>query len=158
LAEDQTQEVFIAIFNSINNFEQQSSLATWIYRIAISSCLDALRAQQTKKRKSSGILSIFSIQDSIATKDQLNPYEHLENKEYALIIATSLDKMPDKYKTVFVLKYMEAKSQKEIALIMDITEKAVEGILTRSKAILKEEISKFYPEMRKKERLKEVRR
>ena len=61
MAEDQTQEVFIAIFNSINNFEQQSSLATWIYRIAISSCLDALRAQQTKKRKSSGNLSIFSI-------------------------------------------------------------------------------------------------
>ena len=58
--------------------------------------------------------------------------------------------MPDKYKTVFVLKYMEAKSQKEIALIMNITEKAVEGVLTRSKAILKEEISKYFPEMRER--------
>lgn len=140
----------MAIFNSISKFEQQSSLSTWIYRISISSCLDALRAQQTKKRKTTGILSIFSIQDSLPATDQLNPYEHLENKEYAGIIATSMDRMPDKYKTVFALKYMEAKPQKEIATIMEISEKAVEGILSRSKAILKEEISKYYPEMREK--------
>lgn len=148
LAEDQTQEVFISIFNSIRQFQEQSSLSTWIYRISISSCLDYLRAQQRHKRKSTGILSIFSVQDTLPAHNQMNPYQHLENKEYAKTIASALDKMPDKYKTAFVLKYMDALPQKEIAEIMEITEKAVEGILSRAKTTLREEIGNFFPEMR----------
>ena len=64
---------------------------------------------------------------------------HKESRDKSNQVGNKLDEMKE-----------GVKQQKEIALIMDITEKAVEGILTRSKAILKEEISKFYPEMREK--------
>lgn len=148
LAEDQVQEVFVSIFNSIGQFKQNSKLSTWIYRITVSSCLDQLRASQRLKRRSNGIVSIFDAQDMIPKPSGNDPYHHLENKEYGLIIAQTLDNMPDRYKTAFVLKYMDAMSQKEIAEIMELSEKAVEGILSRSKAILREEILKFFPEMR----------
>lgn len=150
LAEDQTQEVFVSIFNSIQQFKQNSKLSTWIYRITVSSCLDQLRASQRLKRRSNGIVSLFDAQDMIPLPSGSDPYHHLENKEYGLIIARTLDVMPDKYKSVFILKYMDALSQKEIAEIMEITEKAVEGILSRAKAILREEITRFFPEMRDK--------
>ncbi len=147
-AEDQTQEVFIIIFNSIGKFEGKSSLSTWIYRITISRCLDHLRSQNRQKRRSNGIFSIFSLQQEIPDNNDQTPYQHLENKEYAKVIADALDAMKDKYKTVFVLKYMEGLSQREIATITESSEKAVEGILTRSKQILKEKLREYYPEMR----------
>lgn len=152
VAEDQTQEVFILIFNSIHNFEEKSSLKTWIYRITVSRCLDYLRAQNRQKRKSTGFLSLFGLAQEIPSNNDFTPYEHLENKEYAKIIAETLDSMKDKYKTVFVLKYMEGMSQKEIAEILEISEKAVEGILSRAKNILKENLVHFFPEMREKQK------
>lgn len=151
-AEDQAQEVFIIIFNSIGQFEGKSSLSTWIYRITISRCLDYLRSQNRKKRRAAGILSIFSMQHEIPDNNEQTPYQHLENKEYAQIISDSLDSMKDKYKTVFVLKYMEGLSQREIATIMESSEKAVEGILSRSKQILKEKLREHFPEMREKQK------
>lgn len=147
-AEDQTQEVFIIIFNSIGQFEGKSSLSTWIYRVTVSRCLDHLRSQNRKKRRASGLMSIFSLRDEIPDSNDHTPYQHLENKEYALLIADTLDGMKDNYKTVFVLKYMEGLSQKEIAEIMDTSEKSVEGILSRSKQILKEKLREYFPEMR----------
>lgn len=148
IAEDQTQEVFILIFNSIAQFEEKSSLKTWIYRITVSRCLDYLRSQSRQKRKSTGLLSLFGLAQEIPANNDFTPYEHLENKEYAKIIADTLDEMKDKYKTAFVLKYMEGMSQKEIAQIMECSEKAVEGILARAKIILKEKLITFFPEMR----------
>lgn len=151
-AEDQTQEVFIIIFNSIGQFEGKSSLSTWIYRITISRCLDYLRSQNRKKRRPGSIFSIFNLQQEIPDNQYQTPYQHLENKEYAKVIADALDAMKDKYKTVFVLKYMEGLSQKEIAAITESSEKAVEGILARSKNILKEKLKEYFPEMRENEK------
>jgi RNA polymerase sigma factor (sigma-70 family) len=148
IAEDQTQEVFILIFNSIAQFEEKSSLKTWIYRITVSRCLDYLRSQSRQKRKSKGLLSLFGLAQEIPANNDFTPYEHLENKEYAKIIADTLDEMKDKYKTAFVLKYMDGMSQKEIAQIMECSEKAVEGILARAKIILKEKLIAYFPEMR----------
>ena len=148
IAEDQTQEVFILIFNSIAQFEEKSSLSTWIYRITVSRCLDYLRSQNRQKRKSTGLLSLFGLSQEIPANNDFTPYEHLENKEYAKIIADTLDEMKGKYKTAFVLKYMEGLSQKEIAQIMECSEKAVEGILARAKIILKEKLITYFPEMR----------
>jgi RNA polymerase sigma-70 factor (ECF subfamily) len=148
IAEDQTQEVFILIFNSIAQFEEKSSLKTWIYRITVTRCLDYLRAQSRQKRKSTGLLSLFGLVQEIPSNNDFTPYEHLENKEYAKIIADTLDEMKDKYKTAFVLKYMDGMSQKEIAQIMECSEKAIEGILARAKIILKEKLIAYFPEMR----------
>jgi RNA polymerase sigma-70 factor (ECF subfamily) len=91
---------------------------------------------------------LFGLAQEIPANNDFTPYEHLENKEYAKIIAETLDEMKDKYKTAFVLKYMDGMSQKEIAQIMECSEKAVEGILARAKIILKEKLIAYFPEMR----------
>ena len=150
LAEDQTQEIFIILFNAIQQFEAKSKLSTWIYRITVSRCLDFIRSQNRQKRKATGILSLFNFTTELQDFQEPTPYQHLENKEYAEVIARALDTMKSKNKTVFILKYMEGLSQKEIAEILNCSEKSIEGILTRSKSILKIEIEKKYPEMRGK--------
>src|ERR1035438_6976674 len=50
VADDITQEVFVKVWSSIDSFRSGSKLSTWIYRIAVTSSLDYLRAQKRKKR------------------------------------------------------------------------------------------------------------
>jgi len=148
LAEDQAQEVFIAIFRSIGSFEGKSKLSTWIYKIAVTKCLDHIRTQHRQKRRANGFLSLFSLQHEIPEEKGATPYEHLSNKESGQAIAEAIDALPEKYKTVFILKYMEGLSQQEIAIITESTEKSVEGILTRSRQQLKEKLKEYYREMK----------
>ena len=49
-AEDIAQEVFIEVYQSIGSFRQEAKLSTWIYRIAVTKCLDELKKRQRKKR------------------------------------------------------------------------------------------------------------
>ena len=148
VAEDQAQEVFMTVFRSIHKFEEKSSLSTWIYRIAVTQCLDYLRTQNRKKRRSNGFLSLFTAEKEIPASNDKNPYEHLENQEYSLAISFAVDSLKDKYKTVFVLKYMEGLSQQEIAAITNSTEKSVEGILTRSRSQMRDLLKNYYNEMK----------
>ena len=48
-ADDLTQEVFIQVFKSIDNFKEKSSLSTWIYRITLSKCYEHIRYKREKK-------------------------------------------------------------------------------------------------------------
>ena len=49
-AEEITQDVFIQINNSLSNFQEKSSLKTWIYRITINKCLDFIKHKNSQKR------------------------------------------------------------------------------------------------------------
>ena len=49
-AEDAAQETFIQVYESINGFKEESSLATWIYRIAIRKALEKIRKQKNRQR------------------------------------------------------------------------------------------------------------
>ena len=85
-AEEVTQDVFIQIHESLNTFNRQSSLKTWIYRITINKCLDAIKHKNSQKRffifgkKSKSDFEILNI----------SSFEHpgilLENKEKAEIL------------------------------------------------------------------------
>ena len=48
-SDDISQEVFIQIYRSINNFKEKSSLSTWIYKITVSKCFEYLRFKKRKK-------------------------------------------------------------------------------------------------------------
>ena len=61
-AEEITQDVFVKIFDNLNSFKKQSSLKTWIYRMAINQSLDFIKAKNAQKR--SFLSSIFSINNS----------------------------------------------------------------------------------------------
>ena len=49
-AEEITQDVFLEVYRSSENFKGESSLSTWIYRIAINKCLDFIKYKNRKKR------------------------------------------------------------------------------------------------------------
>ncbi len=149
-AEEVTQDVFVKIYHSLENFNQQSSYKTWIYRIAINQCLDFVKQKNSKKR--------FFIFGKKSQKEQeyLNAttFEHpgilMENKEDAAILFEVINTLTENQKTAFLLSKLDGLSNPEIAEIMQLSVSSVESLLFRAKATLQERLGEKFKHYRKK--------
>ena len=141
-AEDIAQEVFIQVYHSINQFKENASLSTWLYRITISKCLDHVRNKKRKKRFAF-ISSLFSEKNSLLhdAPDFEHPGVQLDRKEDAATLFKLVNTLPESQKTAFLLNKIEAMSYGEIALIMKISESAVDSLLQRAKQNLRKKIN-----------------
>lgn len=139
-AEDIAQETFIQIYCSIANFNNNSSLTTWIYKIAINNCIDYQRRQKRKKRINN-FVSLFGINNSIDTillSDSNSPESIIVNSENYSFIINAIKKLPENQRIAITLAKLEELSYKEIADIMATTIPAVEALVRRAKKNLKQ--------------------
>lgn len=143
-AEEITQDVFIAVYQSITSFKAQANIKTWIYRIAINKSLDFIKTKKRQKRFSQ-LTSLF-FDNSSEIKYQESDFKHpgiiLEEKEAIMHLFKIINQLPDNQKTVLILSKIENKSQKEIAEIMNLSIKAVEALFQRAKKNIEK---KIYP-------------
>lgn len=144
-AEDVTQEVFVQVYKSIENFKQESSLSTWIYRIAVNKAFEFIRGKKRKKRFAI-VKSIFSKDEVEEPVDFLHPGIIEENKERGKILFKAIDKLSEKQKAVFVLSKVENLSYKEISEITKLTISSVESLIFRAKENLRKELHIYYKE------------
>ncbi|MDR8391519.1 RNA polymerase sigma factor [Aliifodinibius sp. S!AR15-10] len=145
-AEDTAQEVFITVFDSIDSFRNEASLATWIYRIAVTKSLELIRYRKRKKR-----WSFFEAVANEGNPDRVSAqdmFEHpgvaLENKERSAILFREIDKLTENQKTAFILHKVEGLAYKEIADVMETSVSAVESLIHRAKTSLRKQLHKFY--------------
>lgn len=142
-AEEITQDVFVKVYEKYESFNHNSSIKTWIYRITINSCLDYIKAKKRVKRF--GFLSsIFSEsnKDASGLINFNHPGVQLEDKEATEELFLQINSLPIKQKTALILKSIDGLSQKEVAEVMQVSEKSVESLLSRSRKALKEKIEK----------------
>lgn len=135
-AEECTQDVFLKVFNSFENFEGKSSTKTWVYRIAINTSLDYLKKRQRKKW-----LPFFSKDKEVEAVEFNHPGVELEDREAVENLMNLIQELPDNQKTAILLKSMEGMQQSEIAEVMQITVKSAESLLSRAKANLKKKLN-----------------
>ncbi len=140
-AEDIAQEVFIQVYHSIKQFKGNARLSTWLYRITITKCLDHLRSKKRKKRFAF-ISSLFSEKNDLLYEapDFEHPGVQLDRKEDAAILFKLINTLPESQKTAFLLNKIDALSYGEIALIMKISESAVDSLLQRARQNLRKKI------------------
>lgn len=139
-AEDVGQEVFIRFYNSIGNFRGDSSLGTYITRIAINLSFNELKR---KKRR-----EWFSFSDK--TENETGPViedirDRIEMKE---IVQKAMQKLPEKNHEVIVLRILNGYSTDETAKILNIPQGTVLSRLARGEKKLKELLTP-YLEMKK---------
>jgi len=141
-AEDIAQEVFIQVYHSIHQFKENSTLATWLYRITISKCLDHTRNKKRKKRFAF-ITGLFSEKNSLIhdTADLNHPGIQLDRKEDAAMLFKMLDSLPETQKTAFLLNKIDGMSYAEIGELMNISAAAVDSLLQRAKQKLRKKIN-----------------
>ena len=112
-AEDVLQEVFIRIFRHIDQFREESSLSTWIYRIATNESLRLLNSR--KKRET---VSTEDMQESLISQLRASDYVDYEN-ELAVKFQEAILRLPEKQRLVFNLRYYDELDYEEIAYILD---------------------------------------
>ncbi|MDD3037390.1 RNA polymerase sigma factor [Bacteroides sp.] len=111
-AEDILQEVFIRVFRHLDHFRNESSLSTWIYRIATNECL---RFLNTRKE---GVISSEEVQEDLIGKLKASDYVDYEN-ELAVKFQEAILSLPEKQRLVFNLRYYDELEYEEIARILD---------------------------------------
>lgn len=144
-AEDNAQEVFIQVFESIESFKEESKFSTWLYRITVSKALDHIRKKKRKKRFAF-IQSLYGKNDSllIDPPDFFHPGVKMENKENAAALFKAIEKLPANQKMAFVLNKMETLSYIEIGEILKLTTSAVDALLQRARQNLKKSLKEYY--------------
>jgi RNA polymerase sigma factor (sigma-70 family) len=148
-AEDITQETFAEVYGSIDKFNEQAELGTWIYRIAVNKCLDHLR--YTKRRKRFAFVSgLLGGEEQLPdTSNFCHPGIAAEQKEQARLLYAAIDTLSNTQRIAFILVYIEDMAQKDVADIMKLNIKAVESLLQRAKANLRKKLGDVYDARRK---------
>ena len=113
-ADDLTQNTFIKAYKSLDRFEGNSSLFTWLYRIATNESLTFL-----KKKKKRYFLSLDDHQEKL--ESYVDSSATLSGDEIQVKLQKSLLKLPDKQRLVFHLKYEDELSYEEISKITGTT-------------------------------------
>lgn len=149
-AEEVTQDVFVKVYHSLGNFNQQSTYKTWIYRITINQCLDFIKQKNSQKR-----FFIFG-KKSQNEQEYLNitNFEHpgilMENQEDAKVLFEVINTLTENQKTALLLSKLDGLSNPEIAEIMQLSISSVESLIFRGKAALQEKLGEKFTQYRKK--------
>lgn len=135
--EDLTQEAFIKAFNSLEKFDHQFAFSTWLYKIASNNCIDYLR-----KKK----LHTISIDKEIDSEDEDLRFEIPDNEykpdrniletEKKKIIEDAIASLPEKYKTVILLRHKDEMEYDEIAKKLNIPLGTVKAHIFRGRELL----------------------
>lgn len=145
-ADDIAQEVFIKVYESLDNFRAEAELSTWIYRIAVNKSLDFIRKQKRKKRFGQ-LTSLFGFnedKEEIILPAESNPQMDVEDKERKQILDSALDRLPENQKTAITLSKYEGFSNKEITEIMNMSLSAVEALIHRAKKNLHKQLYNYF--------------
>ena len=149
-AEEVTQDVFVKIYQSAARFEGKSSVSTWIYRITVNQSLS--RLSYRKRQKRFGWIVRFSQEDRPEPALDIPHFDHpgvlLEKKENAGILFKAVESLPEQQKTAFILSFIEELPRQEVAVVMELSLKAVESLLQRAKVNLRKKLDDFYPDRR----------
>lgn len=137
-AEEATQDVFAKLWKRADTFKGNSQVTTWMYRITVNTCLSALKSR--KRRSLFGVLT-----NDLAPPDFHHPGVKLEERESSQALYAAIYRLPDRQKTAFVLSFLEGLPRKQVAAIMQLSLKAIEGLLLRAKKQLRTELANEFP-------------
>ena len=132
-AKDIYQEVLIRAFQSLNRFRFQSEFFTWLYRITVNYTINF--------RKKKSFRASFYVDSDLHNQEKfqgvksgnlMTPDQDAENKDFQEHLTRSLDILPHKQRSVFVLRFFHDHKLSEIAEIMDCKLGTVKNSLFRA--------------------------
>jgi RNA polymerase sigma-70 factor (ECF subfamily) len=138
---DLSQEVFLRVFKTIHHFRGQSSLRTWIYRIAVNQARNRHRFWRRRHRDAQ-----VSLDDHVATHGEFlalktaTPDRILAQKELAARLQAALDRLPFDQRTAIVLREVDGLSYEEIAFSLGVAIGTVKSRLTRARQALRTDL------------------
>lgn len=141
-AKDISQEVFIKIYKNIDKYNYKASFSTWIYKIAVNTCIDEIRKKKKEKEETVSIDSEILYGDNTISPQYISkepsPEERVINKENNNDIINSINKLSEEHKNIIVLRDVLGLSYIEISEVLDITIGTVKSRIARSRKSLRD--------------------
>lgn len=145
-AEEVLQDVFTTLFRKLDGFQGKSAFSSWLYRIVVNAAFMKLRKRKTGtmvylddlpgERKSEEESLVFMRSDNIAL-----------NRELREMLQGAINKLPEQYRAVFVLRDVDALSNEEVAEVLNLSVPAVKSRLHRSRLMLRKRLYRYYEEL-----------
>lgn len=143
-AEDLTQEVFVRMYTSIDSFRGQSSLNTWLFRIAGNLCIDRFRRAKNRPAAYSLDMPVGDAETAPEVPDTTyEPHRLLENVEMAEQIQMALFKLPDKLRATLLLHDIEGLPYEEIAQVVGCPLGTVKSRLFNARMQLRQHLAGY---------------
>lgn len=130
-AEDAMQTTYINAYEHLRDFEGRSSFGTWLTRIMLNQCY--LQKRQNRP-------ALFNFEPSDKFINMKTPENELASKELGHLLEEAIARLPEKYRTVFVLREIEDMSVRETSIVLDIGEPNVKVRLNRAKMMLRADL------------------
>jgi len=149
-AADTTQEVFLKVFRGMKHFHGESSLKTWIYRIALHEAANRRRwwfrhkAQETPIDPAAGERE-FSREDPLVDRRE-SPFEQFAHTEVRTVVEEALTHVAEPYRTAIILRDLEEMSYEEIAEVLQISLGTVKSRITRGRDALRRKLTGYVRE------------
>ena len=148
-AEDQTQEVFIKVYRGILDLNDPATVESWIYRITVNSCFDALDKRQRSPATTSTTPQTPAPDDpaEVADTGTANPEETALQRELRACLEAALQAMDRNERTVLVLRDIEGRQYQEIAETLAVGLSAVKMRIHRARLAFQQLFEQLCPEL-----------
>lgn len=140
-AEDVTQDTFLRVYMNLDRYDENQKFSTWIYRIGTNLCIDRLR-----KRKPTYSLDAEMPEGdgtdwySLLKSDQDTPEEEIVLSETQDQIRSAIETLPEKYKSVVILRYLHDMSLQEIGDVLGMPVTTVKTRVHRGREFLRKKL------------------
>jgi RNA polymerase sigma-70 factor, ECF subfamily len=149
-AKDAVQEAFLSAFRAMRSFEGTCQLGTWLHRIAVNASLMRLRSRKRRPEESIDDLQPGFREDGHAAIDPRDwspsALQLVETRETRESVRACIDRLPDLYRTVLLLRDIEELDTAETAEILDVTEGVVKVRLHRARHALRRLLAQRFGE------------
>ncbi len=142
-AQDAAQDTFLKAYQNLKSFKPDASLYTWIYRIAVNTCIDYKRRSVSE----SLFRHLPNNENSVEQEPSDSPSPEMlsESGQMAAALQQALGKLSKKLRAVIVMKEVEGLSYEDIAGVMDISIGTVKSRISRAREELKVLLKGFNP-------------
>lgn len=137
LAEDIVQEVFVKCYKNLDDFRQDSSYKTWLYRITVNSCKDVLKSWNFRNLVISNLVGI-----QFHSSKEKSPEEKFLTYEENQYISNLVISLPVKLREVIIFCYYEEMKIDQISELLGINQNTVKSRLLRGKQQLKKKLER----------------
>jgi RNA polymerase sigma-70 factor, ECF subfamily len=151
-AADTTQDVFLKVFRGMQHFHGESSLKTWIYRIALHEAANRRRWWFRHKAQETPIDPVVAGECEFSGEDRLvdpgeSPFEKFAHGEVQVTVERALQDVPEPYRTALILRDLEEMSYEEIAEVLSISLGTVKSRITRGRDALRKKLTEYVREV-----------
>jgi len=154
-AADTVQDVFLKVFRGMKHFHGESSLKTWIYRIALHEAANRKRwwfrhkAQETsiEPAESDAMTGGDGLMQDALTDRRESPFDEVAHREVQKRVDAELRQIAEPYRTTLILRDLEEMSYEEIAEVLQISLGTVKSRLTRGRQALKQRLAPYVREV-----------